>query len=38
MIPYLDKEDDAHALKPGAQVVKKLVEPLKGSNRNFICY
>ena len=36
-IPYLGKEGDAPAVNLGAQVVKNLVEPMKGTNCNVTC-
>ena len=36
-IPYLGKEGDAPALNLGAQVVKYLVEPIKGTSCNVTC-
>ena len=36
-IPYLGKEGDAPAVNLGAQVVKNLVEPIKGTSRNVTC-
>ena len=36
-IPYLGKEGDAPALNLGAQFVKNLVEPIKGTSRNVTC-
>ena len=36
-IPYLGKEGDAPAVNLGAQVVKNLVEPIKGTNCNATC-
>ena len=36
-IPYLDKEGDAPAVNLGAQVVKNLVEPIKGASCNVTC-
>ena len=36
-IPYLGKEGDAPAVNLGAQVVKNLVEPVKGTNRSVTC-
>ena len=36
-IPHLGKEVDAPAVNLGAQVVKNLVEPIKGTNCNVKC-
>ena len=36
-IPYLGKEGDAPAVNFAAQVVKSLVETMKGTNRNVTC-
>lgn len=36
-IPYFGKEGNGPAMDLGAQVLKKLVEPLKRSNRNITC-
>ena len=36
-IPYHGKETELPAVNRGAQVVKILVEPIKGTNRNIIC-
>ena len=33
-IPYLGREGDAPAVSLGAQLIKNLVEPIKGTNRN----
>ena len=33
-IPYLGKEGDAPAVNLGAQAVRNLVEPIKGTSRN----
>ena len=36
-IPYLGKEGDAPAVNLGAQVIKNLVEPIKGTKHNVTC-
>ena len=36
-ITYLGKEGDAPAVNLGAQVVKNLIEPIKGANHNVTC-
>ena len=36
-IPYLGKEGDTPAVNLGAQVVKNLVEPIKGTSRSVTC-
>ena len=36
-IPYLGKEGDALALNVGVQVIKNLVQPIKGTSRSVTC-
>ena len=37
-IPYLGKEENTAAVNLGAQVIKNLVEPIKGTSRNVTCH